>query len=223
MGKIETDYYEKEKKLLYNDGTIIRAAISIYQNYFTSLLSSEDLRELKQIVLDGKSIKRKLSVEELLKLLEEKKNEQIVLDINDIDSILNFILEGDSELSRYSEYIIMKIKEVNEESIKDETLVKIGELVNNIYVDTEEKNFLMRIVNPKSRNIKREVNQDILDELTGEINNHIKSLVYEVKKYRSVYNAITMYIKAIEKYRDCVQSAYEHYLKQQNIVDCLSH
>ena len=218
IGEYEEKYSQKYKTKIFNDGTIIRAIIRINESLFNSFLSIESARELKKIILENGTVKTTLSVEDLLKILEEKANMKPNIDVSNIDSVLNFILEGDEELSRYSEYIIMKIKELNDNSLKDESLDKIGSLVNDIYTDTEEKNFLSRFLNPKFRSIKREVNHDILGMLTEEINKHIKILIADVKKYRNVYNAITMYLKALEKYSASSHEAYDYFESKQNSV-----
>lgn len=147
--------------------------------------------ELKDNVFTFEEVKKQLL--DQTKLLQNKK-------LDCIDEIMDFMLEGDSGLSKYSEYILSQVKEISDALNLDKSLENMDELADKIYTDIPNKQGLLAKIF-SSKDVKRELNSDILSDLSKELNTHIDTLAVQIKKYREIFEIISLYLNTVREYQ----------------------
>ena len=121
------------------------------------------------------------------------------INTKDMDSILEFILEGDKGLSKYSEYILLQVKEISDALNIEKSLESMDSLADNIYTDTPVKQSLIARI--FSKEVDRKVNNNVLNDLNKEIDTQIDSLKVQIKKYREIFKVISIYLEAVDNYK----------------------
>lgn len=226
MSDLYKFYEVEERKDKYDVSYIGRRLFN--NNIFNSDILSKIIGDKKVYdiissgIINEIIVPLKVSLEQLLNQLEEQVKYKPEVDTSSIDSILEFILEGDSGLSKYSEYIQLQIKEINEGLNLDESLDNIDDMVEDIYIDVPVKqNFLARIFTSKNgeKNIERTVDTDVLSKLTEEIDTHIESLAIQVRKYREIFKAISLYLGAIKNYYEISVEVRDLLLEKREILE----
>ena len=154
--------------------------------------------------MNRKNIEYSVPLDKLLIQLEKESKREIKIDFENLDDIFYFILNGDKSLSIYSRYIQAQYKEICDYLNNDDSMETIGTLSDKLYIDTPAKQGLItKIFSRGDKTIlKRVVDSEVLEEITKEINNNITTLYLQIKKYREIFKAVDLYLKAIYKYKD---------------------
>ena len=165
------------------------------------LIDNETYNLIYKKIYNEKIVDNALSSNEIIEQLNKQVKELDNLRFESLEEALTFILEGDTVLSKYSEYILNQVRNIGESLDLDYSLSTIDELADNIYIDTPVKQgILARIFS--SNDIKRELNHKVLDNLSKELENESDTLSIQVKKYREIFKTLKVYIDSIYKYKN---------------------
>ncbi len=209
---IEKEYAEKLEKInLFNYDYLNMAAFG--RRIFDSVFSSSNLlirmipdvevyKRIKKCFDEEPSVVYLMPAEEAFVDLKKQIDSVVNVDKNSTDSITEFLLTGDMGLSKYSEYIQAQITEITRLMLGDNTIENIDEMVGQLYIDTPVKQGLITRLFKSEKTIERKVNSNVLTKLNDEIELSITNLIIQINKYIEVFKVITLYIKAINKYKN---------------------
>jgi hypothetical protein len=221
---IEKEYTEKlEKVNLFNydylnmaafGRRIIDTVFSSSNLFYRMIPDVEVYKRIKKCFEEEPSVVYLIPAEEIIEDLQKQINSEVNVDKDDPDSITEFLLTGDSGLSKYSEYIQAQITEIARLMNNDNTIENIDEMVGQLYIDTPVKQGLITRIFKSEKTIERKVNSNVLTKLNDELELSIENLNIQVKKYREIFKVIKLYIKAITKYKN-LSLEYKNYLESK--------
>ena len=202
---IEENRYKKNEFQKQDLGYLLRRIVGgvVEDNFILRKIVCDDEKFTKLLLnlTNEVDVKVILPVEELLDELKQEVENIPTVDVSNRDKILEFMLEGDKGLSKYSDYIISLISEINKYLNLDESIESLDTLAEQVYVDTPIKTGLITKIFKSSKNIQRSVNPLILKELSESIDDNIANLDIQIKKYREIFKAIGLYISAIKNHQ----------------------
>ncbi len=221
---IEEDRYEKNEYYMQDLGYLLRrvlgSVIGDNEALRTIVGDKEKYDRLRKNLIEEPDIKVILPVEELLEGLEEEVKNIPSIDISNHDALLEFMLEGDKGLSKYSDYIISLITEIGKYLNLDDSIESLDTLAEQVYVDTPIKTGLITKIFRSSKNMQRTVNSDVLKELSKSLDDNITNLDIQIIKYREIFKAVGLYLSAIKNYYKVTESIIEKIDKElENISD----
>lgn len=180
----------------------------------------EKYTRLHNYFLEEPDIKVILPVEELLTELEEEVKNIPNIDVSNHENLIEFMLEGDKGLSKYSDYIISLITEIGKYLNLDESIESLDTLAEQVYVDTPIKTGLITKIFRSSKNMQRTVNPEVLKELSKSLDDNITNLDIQIIKYREIFKAVGLYLTAIKNYYEVTESIIKKLDKElENISD----
>lgn len=210
--KIEKEYTERLQKLnVFNYDFLNMAAFGrrIFDNVFSSsnilqriITNVEIYKRIRDCFDSEPSVVYLMPAEEIIEDLEKQINSELNVDINNTDSITEFLLTGDKGLSKYSEYIQSQITAIARLVNDDNTIENIDEMVGQLYIDTPVKQGLITRIFKSEKTIERKVNSNVLTKLNDELEISIGNLNIQVKKYIEVFKVIKLYIQTVTKYKN---------------------
>ncbi len=200
-------YLEKEKLSVHE--IILLVLNNINDNSFLKKLVNKNYEKLKKEIMVGKPYEMTLTFDERIKILEDMKVDN--LNFKDYSSLISF---GDN-LVIHSKYLNQIFTKVLLSDSNEASIIKINEMLNNIYLkkeekDKEKKSIFKRFfaIDVTDNDEKVTLNEEAIQELGKSIEETLKNLKQEYRQYKE----LLMYSQIYQ------QKNYMYYEKSLEII-----
>lgn len=159
---------------------------------------------LKQEFVSGKNYEELLTIDDRIKMLENRTDS---IDISDIESITNF----GNFLSMHTKYIYNELPQLALSDTNASAIATINSISNDIYkeepVELPKQGFFAKIFGSKPTvEPKKVINYDKIEQLKLAINDNIKTLNKELASYYGIRKYIEAYRQNNNRHCEVIQS-----------------